>query len=63
MSKLHYFRNKFSKMAQRPLTFDIGDLKLGDWPKGFSNWLWRNRTSKIWKYELWRLYSDVIVIT
>jgi len=35
MSKIHYFRNKFSKIAkrwglfatQRSLTFDFGDLK------------------------------------
>jgi len=39
---MHYFSNKFSKIAkrrsnslcpQRPLTFDIGDLKLRDLAK------------------------------
>jgi len=54
MSKMHYFKNKFSKIAQRwwvlrlqrPLTFDLGDLKLRViWPNcGFANWLWWNRT-------------------
>jgi len=41
MSKMHYFSNKFSKIAkrwgvfrpQRLLTFNIGDLKLRDLAK------------------------------
>jgi len=49
MSKMHYFSNKFSKIAKRwelsaprrPSTFDFGDLKLCDMAKlCFSNWLW-----------------------
>jgi len=44
-----------------PLIFDIGDLKLSDWPNcGFSNWLWQNRTLK---NQLRRHFSDVITIT
>jgi len=43
MSKIHYFSNKFSKIAkrwvlsvpsgQRPISFDVGDLKLRDLAK------------------------------
>jgi len=41
MSKMHYFSNKFSKVAkrwgalrlQRPSTFNIGDLKFRDLAK------------------------------
>jgi len=41
MSKMHYYSNKFSKVAQRwgafrhqrPLTFNIGDLKFRDLAK------------------------------
>jgi len=39
MSKMRYFNNKFSKITndqfqfQKPLTFDIDDLKLCDLPK------------------------------
>jgi len=48
MSKMHYFSDKFSKIAkrwvlsapQRPLIFDFGDLKLRDLVKlWFSNGL------------------------
>jgi len=55
MYKMHYFSNKFSKIAKRrglsaasPLTFFSGDLKLHDLVKlCFSNWLWWNRNLKI----------------
>jgi len=33
MSKMHYFSNKFSKIAKRFLTFSIGDLKFRDLAK------------------------------
>jgi len=38
MTKMHYFNNKFSKIAKRwelcaPLTSDFSDLKLRDLPK------------------------------
>jgi len=63
MSKMRYFSNKFSKIAnlQRLLTFNFDDLTLRDLPKlCFSYWLWQNRTLK---NQLWCHYSDVIVIT
>jgi len=62
---MHYFSNKFSKIAkhwglsaapQHPLIFNFGELKLRIWPNcGFSSWLWRNRTSK---NHLWRLRHE-----
>jgi len=69
MPKMHYFSNKFSKIAkrwvltapQRPLIFNIGDLKLRDLTKlWFFIWLWQNWTSK---NQLWRYFCDVIAIT
>jgi len=55
MSKMHYFCNKFLKIAKRLLTFDFGRLNLSDFPNcSFSNWLWRNRT---WKKQLWRHFQ------
>jgi len=69
MPKMHYFSNKFSKIAkhcgltapQRPLIFNIGDLNYVIWLNcGFSSWLWRNRTSK---NQLWCHFCDIIAIT
>jgi len=62
MPKVHYFSNKFSKIAKPGLLiFDFGGLKLYViWPNSvFSSWLWWIRTSK---YQLWRHFSDVIAI-
>jgi len=33
ISKMHYFSNKFSKIAKRLLIFNIGDLKFRDLDK------------------------------
>jgi len=49
MPKMHYFSNKFSKIAKRDLT------KLG-----FLSWLWRDWTLK---NQIWHYFSDVIAIT
>jgi len=68
MFKMHYFSNKFLKIAKRwrlpalnDPAFDLDDLKLYDFANcSFSNWLWRIRALK---NQLWRHSSDVIVIT
>jgi len=53
MSKMHYFSNKFSKIAKRwglsapsPLTFDVGDLKLRD-------------LTKLWFFKLIMMKSNL----
>jgi len=59
---MHYFSNKFSKIAKcwkssLPLIFIFGKLKLCYFAKlWFSNWLWQNRTSK---NQLRHHFSDV----
>jgi len=54
MPKMHYFSNKFSKIAKHwGLTAPGESSILMTWSYviwlncGFSRWLWRNRTSKI----------------
>jgi len=62
--------SKFSKIAKRwvpcapsaPLTADFGDLKLRDLLK---LWLFKliMTKSNFQKYQLWRHFSDITVIT
>jgi len=52
---MHYFSNKFSKIAKRSADY-FSDLKLRDLTKlCFSNWLWQNWTLQI--------SCDVILVT
>jgi len=69
MSKMHYFRNKFSKIVKRwglsaPAPRDLrffGDRKLHDLTKlCISIWLWRKRTLN---KSVMSHFNDVIVIT
>jgi len=57
MSKMHYFSDKFFKIAKRWVFPTPASLNLQYWwpalssviwsKSGFWSWLWRNRTSKI----------------
>jgi len=58
MFKMHYFSNKFSNFVLKSL--DFAYLKLGDLTKlCFFKLIMTNQTLK---YQLWRNFSDVIVI-
>jgi len=70
MSKMHYFNNKCSKIAkrwdylnspQRPLSFNIGDLKFRDLA---TLWFFKPiMTKSNFKNIVMTYFSDVITIT
>jgi len=69
MPKIHYFSNKYRQeleahRPQRPLIFNIGDLKLGDLTKFWLLGLWRNQLQKNHMASfLWRCYHYVSQMT